>query len=85
MVTEIPARIIHIDQETGSINQAFLRLVIFNDDFTPVRVFQKVLPYILSIKKNHMNTNYIKTFEELEQYTQESGPISFTNICCQKE
>lgn len=42
MVTEIPARIIHIDQETGSIKSGLSAdLVIFNDDFTPVRVFQK--------------------------------------------
>ena len=42
MVTEIPSRIIHIDQETGSIKSGLSAdLVIFNDDFTPVRVFQK--------------------------------------------
>lgn len=42
MVTEIPARIIHINQETGSIKSGLSAdLVIFNDDFTPVRVLQK--------------------------------------------
>lgn len=42
MVTEIPARIIHIDQESGSIKSGLSAdLVIFNDDFTPFRVFQK--------------------------------------------
>ena len=50
MVTEIPAKIIHIDQETGSIKAGLSAdLVIFNDDFTPARVFQKGI----SVYSNH--------------------------------
>lgn len=41
MVTEIPAKIIRINQETGSIKAGLAAdLVIFNDEFTPLHVFQ---------------------------------------------